>query len=396
MALKRKDNRGRILQTGESQRKDGRYVFKYLDNHGEQKFIYSWRLNCTDPLPKGKRECVSLRELEQELQKDRLDGIDSSGKKMTVCQLYEKQIALKPNVRKGTAKGRNQLMKLLQEDKLGNMMITSVKPSDCKEWALRMSRNGYAYQTINNHKRSLKASFYTAVNDDLIRKNPFNWKLSDVLKDDTVHKEALTKEQVNKLLEFVKSDEVYQKYYNMIVILLNTGLRISELCGLTDNDIDFKNGFISVNHQLSKDKDGYRITEPKTESGIRKIPMLDVTRKALQEQMASRKEIKKVCIDGYSDFIFYTANGYPAYSNIYAVAFSNLVKKHNKMYKDDVLPSITPHVLRHTFCTNMANAKMNPKALQYLMGHRRIEMTLGYYTHASSETVMEEMMSLTA
>ena len=83
MALKRKDNRGRILQTGESQRKDGRYVFKYLDNHGEQKFIYSWKLNCTDPLPKGKRECVSLRELEQELQKDRLDGIDSSGKKMT-------------------------------------------------------------------------------------------------------------------------------------------------------------------------------------------------------------------------------------------------------------------------------------------------------------------------
>ncbi len=396
MALKRKDNRGRILQTGESQRKDGRYVFKYLDNHGEQKFIYSWRLNCADALPKGKRECVSLRELEQELQKDRLDGIDSSGKKMTVCQLYEKQIALKPNVRKGTVKGRNQLMKLLQEDKLGSMMITAVKPSDCKEWALRMSRNGYAYQTINNHKRSLKASFYTAVNDDLVRKNPFNWKLSDVLKDDTVHKEALTKEQTEKLLEFVKSDEVYQKYYNAIVILLNTGLRISELCGLTDNDIDFKNGFISVNHQLSKDKDGYHVTEPKTENGIRKIPMLDVTRKALQEQMASRKEIKKVCIDGYSDFIFYTANGYPAYSNIYAVTFSNIVKKHNKMYKDDILPSITPHVLRHTFCTNMANAKMNPKALQYLMGHRRIEMTLGYYTHASCETVMEEMMSLTA
>ena len=66
------------------------------------------------------------------------------------------------------------------------------------------------------------------------------------------------------------------------------------------------------------------------------------------------------------------------------------------MHKDDILPSITPHVLRHTFCTNMANAKMNPKALQYLMGHRRIEMTLGYYTHASCETVMEEMMSLTA
>lgn len=396
MTTKRKDNRGRILQTGESQRKDGRYAYKYLNNHGEAKFIYSWRLNPTDPLPSGKRTCVSLRELEQDLQKDRLDGIDSSGKKMTVCQLYEKQNNLKPNVRTATVNGRNQLMKLLQEDKLGNMQIASVKPSDCKEWALRMNKKGYAYQTINNYKRSLKGAFYMAVTDDLVRKNPFNWSLSDVLKDDTVHKEALSKEQVEKLLTFVKNDEVYQRHYNAIVVLLNTGLRISELCGLTDNDIDFENNYISVNHQLLKDKSGYHISEPKTESGIRKIPMIDVTRKALQEQMNSRTGIKKITVDGYSDFIFNTANGYPAYGNVYAVAFSGLIKKHNKMYKDDTLPSITPHVLRHTFCTNMAFAKMNPKALQYLMGHHRIEMTLGFYTHASYETAMEEMMSLTA
>ena len=343
MAIKRKDSKGRILQTGESQRKDGRYVYKYLNQCGEPKFLYSWRLNPTDPLPKGKRECESLREKEKELQRDELDGIDSSGKKISVCQLYEKQNRLKPNVRKGTVNGRNQLMNLLQEDKFGNMMIDSVKPSDAKEWALRMSKKGYAYQTINNYKRSLKASFYTAVNDDLIRKNPFNWNLSDILTDDTKHKEALTKEQTEKLLEFAKNDKVYQKYYNAIVVLLNTGLRISELCGLTDKDIDFENGFINVNHQLSKDKDGYHITEPKTESGIRKIPMLEVTRKALQEQMDSRKGIKKVRINGYSDFLFHTANGYPVYSTVYTTALSNLVKKHNKMYKDDILPSITPH-----------------------------------------------------
>ena len=396
MAIKRKDSKGRILQTGESQRKDGRYVYKYLNQCGEPKFLYSWRLNPTDPLPKGKRECESLREKEKELQRDELDGIDSSGKKISVCQLYEKQNRLKPNVRKGTVNGRNQLMNLLQEDKFGNMMIDSVKPSDAKEWALRMSKKGYAYQTINNYKRSLKASFYTAVNDDLIRKNPFNWNLSDILTDDTKHKEALTKEQTEKLLEFAKNDKVYQKYYNAIVVLLNTGLRISELCGLTDKDIDFENGFINVNHQLSKDKDGYHITEPKTESGIRKIPMLEVTRKALQEQMDSRKGIKKVRINGYSDFLFYTANGYPVYSTVYTTALSNLVKKHNKMYKDDILPSITPHVLRHTFCTNMANSRMTPNNLKYVMGHKNISMTLGYYTHASCESAMEEMLSLVA
>ncbi|HBJ06242.1 MAG TPA: site-specific integrase, partial [Erysipelotrichaceae bacterium] len=103
--------------------------------------------------------------------------------------------------------------------------------SDTKEWAIRMKKNGYSYQTINNHKRSLKACFYTALNDDLVRKNPFNWNLSDVLEDDTIHKTALTDEQVNALLSFLKIDDVYKKYYNAIVVLLYTGLRISELCG---------------------------------------------------------------------------------------------------------------------------------------------------------------------
>lgn len=122
--------------------------------------------------------------------------------------------------------------------------------------------------------------------------------------------------------------------------------------------------------------------------------MLEVTRKALQEQMDSRKEIKKVRIDGYSDFLFHTANGYPVYSTVYTMALFNLVKKHNKMYKDDILLSITPHVLRHTFCTNMANSRMTPNNLKYVMGHKNISMTLGYYTHASCESAMEEMLSL--
>ena len=249
MAGKRTDSKGRILLTGESQRQDGRYAYKYTNVHGESKFIYSWKLNPTDPIPKGKRQCKSLREMKKELLRDEMDGIDSSKKKMTVCELYEKQNSLKPNVRKGTLNGRNQLMNLLKADKFGSMYIENVKPTDAKEWALRMSKKDYAFQTINNYKRSLKASFYTAVNDDLIRKNPFNWKMTDILTDDTKHKEVLTKEQTDKLLEFVKNDAVYNRYYNEVVVLLNTGLRISELCGLTVNDLDFENGFINVNHQ---------------------------------------------------------------------------------------------------------------------------------------------------
>ena len=84
MSEKRRDKKGRILQNGESQRKDGRYAYKYIDNFGKPKFLYAWKLTPLDKLPKGKREDLSLREKEEALQKDLFDGIDSTGKKMTV------------------------------------------------------------------------------------------------------------------------------------------------------------------------------------------------------------------------------------------------------------------------------------------------------------------------
>ena len=110
----------------------------------------------TDRVPAGKRDCISLREKIAELQKDIHDGIDVVGKKMTLCQLYAKQNAQRPKVRKNTETGRKYLMDILKKDKLGVRSIDSIKPSDAKEWAIRMSENGYAYQTINNYKRSFK------------------------------------------------------------------------------------------------------------------------------------------------------------------------------------------------------------------------------------------------
>lgn len=393
---RRKDNRGRLLKTGESQRKDGRYAYKYQDKNGKSKFLYSWRLTDTDPIPKGKRFCRSLRDLERDLQRDLMDGIDSSGKKMLLWQLYEKHNALKPNVRQSTETGRKYLMDILKSDTLGNMPIESIKPSDTKEWAIRMKKNGYSYQTINNYKRSLKACFYTALNDDLVRKNPFTWNLSDVLEDDTEHKTALTDEQVNALLSFVQMDMVYQKYYNAIVVLLHTGLRISELCGLTTSDIDFEKGFIQVNHQINYDKGKYSINETKTDSGIREIPMIKIVREALLDEIKGRIEVQQILIDGYSDFVFLNQKSLPMYAHCYSNAFSSLIKKYNKYHKGDELPLITPHTLRHTFCTNMANKKMTPNTLQYVMGHKNITMTLGYYAHGTAQSAMVEMLSISA
>ena len=362
---------------------------------GTSKFVYAWKLVPTDKTPAGKREDISLREKEKEIQKDLNDGIDHMGKKMTVCELYAKYTRQRGNVRYNTQKGRDQFMRLLLVDQLGTVSIENVKVCDAKEWALRMKEKGYAYKTINNHKRSLKAAFYIAIQDDYIRKNPFDFQLSTVIEDDTEPKVPLSPAQEIALLSFVQSDTTYHQYYDEIVILLETGLRISEMCGLTESDIDFKNGYINVNHQLLwRSKMGYYIEIPKTDSGIRLVPMTAKAGEAFRRVLQNRKGKKAFMIDGYTDFLFLNRDGLPKVAWNYDAIFKGLVKKYNKCHEEPLPKVTTPHTMRHTFCTNLANAGMNPKALQYIMGHTNVTMTLGYYSHASFESAKAELNRL--
>ncbi|MDA3673878.1 tyrosine-type recombinase/integrase [Streptococcus thermophilus] len=394
---KRRDNKDRILRTGESQRKDGRYAYKYVDSFGKSQFVYAWKLVPTDKTPKGKRDDISLREKEKQIQNDLDDSIDTIGKKMTVCQLYAKKNGLRKNIRLNTKKGRHYLMKILNNDPLGAKSIDMVKLSDAKSWAIRMSEDGCAYKSIDNYKRSLKASFFMAIQDDCIRKNPFDFQLSDVLEDKTEPKIALTPEQEMDLLSFMESDKTYCKYYDDVVILLETGLRISELCGLT-LDLDMKNKAIMVDHQLLSDTNiGYYVEVPKTAQGKREIPMTERAYQAVKRVVERRKKAKAepIVIDGYQNFLFLKRDGLPKQATNYQSMLKSLVKKYNKTHEDK-LPKITPHTFRHTFCTNMANKGMSPNILQYIMGHKNITMTLGYYAHASFSSARAEMERLSA
>lgn len=398
MSEKRRDNKNRILHTGESQRKDGRYCYKYTDNFGEVQFVYAWKLVPTDKTPAGKREDLSLREKEKQIQKDLDDGIDTKGKKLTVCQLYEKFTRQKGNVKQNTKIGRKYLMEILEQDKLGVASIENVKMSDAKEWAIRMSENGYAYKTIDNYKRSLKATFHMAIQDDYIRKNPFDFQLGEILEDDTEHKEPMSAEQETAFLNFVENDNTYQQYIDDIIILLGTGIRISELCGLTDNEVDFENRIVIINHQLLKDSElGYYTAPPKTKSGFRQIPMSETVYQAFVRVFQRRKKVAPFKVDGYSNFIFLANDGLPKVAHHYESMFKGIVKKYYKQENAVELPNImTPHTMRHTFCTNLANKGMNPKSLQYIMGHSNITMTLNYYAHASFDTAKDEMLKFVA
>ena len=284
-------------------------------------------------------------------------------------------------------------MNALKNDLLGMRAIDTVKQSDAKEWAIRMSEKGYAYKTIDNYKRSLKASFYMAIQDDYIRKNPFEFKLSDVLENDTEPKVILTPEQEERLLAFMETDKIYSKYYDEIVLLLETGLRISEFCGLTTH-IDMQNRILNIDHQLLKDTEiGYYIETPKTKNGKRELPLTERAYQALQRILKNRGKAQPLIVGGYSNFLFLNREGLPKVAGNYVGMLRGLIKKYNKYHKDK-LPNITPHSLRHTYCTNMANKGMNPNTLQYLMGHANITMTLGYYAHGTFQSAKAELERL--
>ena len=267
--VKRKDSKNRNLRNGESQRKDGRYVYKYTDIYGKPQFIYSWKLVPTDKTPAGKRDDISLREKEAQIKKDLNDGIDTVGGKMTVCQLFDKKNSQRKNIKRATEKGRQYLMNALKNDPLGMRAIDTVKQSDAKEWAIRMSEKGYAYKTIDNYKRSLKASFYMAIQDDCIRKNPFEFKLSDVLEDDTEQKVILTSEQEERLLAFMETDKsrmsAFERYFTKEKALheevYNSYYRLSadpHVCEqiLKEFGVDFVHGHIINGHVPVRQKDG--------------------------------------------------------------------------------------------------------------------------------------------
>ena len=392
MSEKRRDSRGRILRNGEIQMADGKYRYKYKDLFGETKYAYSWRLDKNDRIPTGRKMEPSLREKEKQIAADIFDKIVPEGGGLTVAGLVEKYVSLKTGVRPTTEAGYKTVLNLLRKEKFGEERIDRVKISDAKQWLIQLQKNGRGFSTIRTIRGILRPAFQMAVDDDLIRKNPFGFELATVIYNDSVTREALTREQERRFLKFVKEDSHFRKYYDGIYILFHTGLRISEFVGLTRKDIDFENGKINVDHQLQRYAEiGYQIVEPKTESGVRQVPMTPEVAECFRKILKNRKKPKEEpMIDGYTGFLYLDKNGMPMVALHWEKYFKHICEKYNKIYRVQ-MPKVTPHVCRHTFCSKMAAARMNPKTLQYIMGHSDIGVTLNTYTHLGFDEASEEM-----
>ena len=396
MIEKRRDKKGRVLRNGECQRKDGLYQYDYVDLDGKAKCLYSWKLESGDPLPQGKRKCKSLREKEREVQRNIDDGIVPYGGQLTVLALTKKYILQKKGVRESTRAGYKTVTNILEKEEFGAKRIDKVKLSDAKEWLIKLQdQDGRSYSSIHTIRGVLRPAFQMAVDDDLLRKNPFQFELVSVIVNDSVTRDAITHDEKRKFLEFVKNDKHFCKYYDSIYILFYTGMRISEFVGLTIKDIDLKEKTINIDHQLQRTSQmQYIIEPPKTEAGIRIIPMQEEVCECFKRIIQNRRKPKvEPMVGGKVGFLYLDKNEMPMVALHWEKYFQHIVEKYNKIYKVQ-MPKITPHVCRHTYCSHCASSGMNPKHLQYLMGHSDISVTLNTYTHVDFDNVKKEVQSL--
>ena len=316
---------------------------------------------------------------------------------MTVFELVEKYVVTKTAVRPTTRAGYKTVINFLVKDEFGSRKLGDISTLDAKNWLIYLQDVlGKSYSAIHSIRGVLRPAFQLAEEDDLIRRNPFNFELATVLVNDSIVREALSPQDERRFLDFIREDKHYSRYYEAFYILFNTGLRISEFCGLTNSDLDFENGSIRVNKQLQRGSDmRYYIERPKTKNGERYVPMSEEVKgcfKAILQKRAN-PPIEPI-VDGVSGFLLLDKNDMPKVAMHWEKYFQLSLRKYNSIYKNE-LPKITPHVCRHTFCSKMARKGMDPAKLKYIMGHSDISVTYNTYTHLGFEDVRDDMLRMT-
>lgn len=381
MSEKRKDSKGRILKTGESERKNGLYQYRYQDANGIRRTVYASTLK-------------DLRAKEQEIEAQTFKGVKYFEGATPLSEFLDSLFTVKQNWRDSTRESMLRYLTIVKKSPLYTMQIAKIKPLDCKMYLVDLKQSGYSYGTIATVFALLKMAFESACENDILAKNPCGFQLKSVIEDDTPKVEALSTEQVDSLLKFLAEDTYGKRHLDMVTVLLGTGLRISEFAALTVRDIDFSRNVIYVRKQIQRLKGRVVITKPKSKYGVRDIPMTTAVRHSLQNLLEARKGIsKEVMIDGYIGFLVVTRNGRPRTGPEYADALRLLITRYNE---SSTIPigHCTPHVFRHTFCTRCISSGMDVKTVQYLMGHSDASTTLNVYTDTVSSEISQKIKLL--
>jgi integrase len=254
---------------------------------------------------------------------------------------------------------------------LGQLKLKDIKPVHIQAFYNKLYDNGkgYATSTIQKVNNILNPAFKTAIKNELINKNPVD--SIEMPKHREKQVRALTIEEQNAFLEYAK----ISWYFSAFVVALDTGLRCGELLALNWDDIDLKNGEITVYKNLIavKDRDSedekliLKIQQsPKTAKSIRTVPLTQRALNVLRELKIKQQSL--------SEIVFCTNKGTHVFPKNLRRTFQNILSKAK-------IEKLGLHVLRHTYATRLFEAGANPKTVSELLGHKNVSITLNIYTH---------------
>lgn len=391
---KRKDHKGKILQPGEYQRKNGTYEYRWMDQPGKRNSVYAQTL-------------TELRELEEMIiARSQRFHCPSS---MTFDDLYNLWLASKQGIKDST---KTMYMNMYDNHvkgskmQLQNMRLMDISKSTMRQFFGDACEDGsLSSASINNLYLFIQQVFKLAVEDDMIAKNPATGaakeyiaraKKAEGCKNDKAVK-ALTTEEQSCFFSFFKKRYPSPQYWICRLMLL-TGMRVGEALALQWEDIDFMRAQLRISHNLSERivVDGktyqFRLTTPKNGSS-RIVPLCDEAVELLQDVLAFDRAMGLQVDedpDGFKNYVFVTTQRKPFWRGSVNTTIGWIVKEYNETHTRQ-LPSISSHWFRHTFATRMFEANVQPKTVQELLGHADYRMTMNVYTSVLGDIKRDAM-----
>ena len=378
------------LRTGEYQKADGHYEYRYTV-FGKKYSVYAKNL---ESLREKESEILSLKTANQAKFDSRTTTLND------VFYLWKE---LKRGLRPNTFQNYCYMYEQYVQDGLGRLYIASIRKSDIKRFFNHLAdERRLRAGTIEAVQTVLHQVFQIAVDDEWIEKNPSDHAVKELKRShqlDSKKRMALTKAEQYLLLSFLSENTPNARWYPITTVLLGTGMRVGEATGLRWCDIDFEENMIDVNHTLVYYSNGshhckYAINDAKTPASKRLIPMTKPVRDAFLQEKEMQELLGVVCnvtIDGYTDFVFLNRFGGLHTQGTLNKVYKRIIRDCNdaEFLKREnpsvLLPNFSSHALRHTFATRLCESGMNMKLIQDILGHSDISTTMDIYTHVTKE-----------
>ena len=260
---------------------------------------------------------------------------------------------------------------------IGDKQIAFLTSNDLQKLYVKLKKEGRKHyhpvfkrelsgSTVLRIHTMLHKAFEDAIKEGLIPKNPTH--NTNPPKKTKTEMQVLNDEQLERFMNAIEQDEMW---YDFFYTELTTGLRRGEICGLKWEDLDETEGSVTVRRSVSTVTEGRVIqNEPKTADGKRKIYLPESTAEILKQRR----------LKSHSEWIFEN----PLNPKLPVVPFSAYNRLKTILRNED-LPNIRFHDLRHTFATHALSSGVDAKTLSRILGHTNASFTLDTYTHVTTD-----------